>query len=993
MDRKTYQRKTITGGLLVVCLWAGWHFYGRPSASADGLLALALQRQASGDTAEAESLARQALDRNPSLAQAAFLAASCAADQGEFGRAVDYASQIRTTNSELLLDARLLVARLLADKLHRLSAAERAWRAVLQVSAAHGEANYRLSLLLAQVGRPHEAAEHALRVVRAGDPANVLILLARPGGSNATREQLELSRQADPEDSAPVVGLALLASLGGQRDEAMRLLEQALRIDADNVAAHVAMGQVLLDAEQRERLAEWQRDLPEAALKSPRAWIVKAKLAEQNSDPKAAIRCYWESLRIAPESRLASSRLARLLAEAGRLPDSARFVEWIRRVDVLTEAEDRILLAGRIDDVESVLNLVSRYRSVGRFWEAYGWSLIAAQSHPDHKDVRRLASELSLELRGISLAQTAESFNPALAVDLSAFPLPDTGRFVKSGPTGGSTVANALSFRDEGTDVGLEFHYCNGNTGKSSQRMFELTGGGIGVVDFDLDGWPDVSLSQGHPWDWAVDSEGSTDSAGSSTNDDYRDRLFWNHGGRRLEDVSISAGFGGRGFGQGVAVGDYDSDGFPDVFVANIGRNRLWRNNGDGTFSDVTDEFGLAGEDWSTSCVIADLTGDGHPDIYEVNYLTAPDVFNRVCSNADGSPRQCSPVRFDGADDRLWVSDGGGKFIDRTSKVLSVRPNGKGLGVAVWDAEGRGRLDLMVANDTTPNFLFRVDSAAEDQTRLIESGFGAGVAVNENGTAEGCMGIALGDIDEDGRLDALMTNYLGESSTLYVNVANGFFEDRTRERGLDAVSLGLVGFGAQFYDADLDGTLELFIANGHVADLSEEGSPWQMPPHLYRRKSGRFLLVDPQTSGPYFQKNWLGRAVARCDWNRDGRDDFFVGHMVAPSTLLTNTTQTEARFLSIRLFGVKSPRDAIGTTVEATFDGRTIVRQLTAGDGYQTSNERRLLFGTGSSASVEKLVVRWPSGLEQTFDETTTNQELWLVEGEGLVPNGPLTVR
>lgn len=443
------------------------------------------------------------------------------------------------------------------------------------------------------------------------------------------------------------------------------------------------------------------------------------------------------------------------------------------------------------------------------------------------------------------------------------------------------------------------------------------------------------------------------------------------------------------GFGQGVTVADFDSDGFPDLFVANIGQNQLWHNNGDGTFSDVTADAQLEAEDWTTSCVMADLTADGHPDIYEVNYLSGADVFERVCVHVDGKPRQCAPFHFDAAVDRLWVSDGTGHFVERTEEILIGRPDGKGLGVAVWQSIEDGSLNLFVANDTTPNLLYRPVREADGRLRLSESAIGAGVAVNENGLAEGCMGIALGDVNNDRRLDVVVTNFLHESNTFYLNTADGFFEDRTRERGLEAPSMEELGFGTQFFDADLDGTLELFVSNGNVADLSDYGTRWRMPAQVFRFRSGRFALVDPTTLGEYFQKEWLGRAVARCDWNRDGKDDFFVGYLLDASSLLTNTTPVTGRFLSIRLTGVQSPRDAIGTTVEATFGDRTIVRQLTAGDGYHASNERRLILGTGTTPTIRKLVVRWPSGLVQTFDEMDTNQEVWLVEGGRPVPNNP----
>jgi hypothetical protein len=246
------------------------------------------------------------------------------------------------------------------------------------------------------------------------------------------------------------------------------------------------------------------------------------------------------------------------------------------------------------------------------------------------------------------------------------------------------------------------------------------------------------------------------------------------------------------------------------------------------------------------------------------------------------------------------------------------------------------------------------------------------------------MGIGLGDVDNDGRMDVHVTNFLNESNTLYVNPANGVYEDRTRALGLHSPAIGVLGFGTQFLDVDLDGRLELFVTNGHVDDLRRFGRPYEMPPQLFQWNERQFVEVATNELGPYFRKKWLGRSVARLDWNRDGRNDILVGHLATESALLTNTTPDAGRFLSIRLFGVQSNRDAIGTTVRVRFGKRTIVRQLTAGDGYQASNERRLIFGVGKAEQIDELIVQWPSGTIQNFANIPTSREVCLPEGRTL---------
>ncbi|MBW3543185.1 MAG: CRTAC1 family protein, partial [Planctomycetes bacterium] len=242
------------------------------------------------------------------------------------------------------------------------------------------------------------------------------------------------------------------------------------------------------------------------------------------------------------------------------------------------------------------------------------------------------------------------------------------------------------------------------------------------------------------------------------------------------------------------------------------------------------------------------------------------------------------------------------------------------------------------------------------------------------------------DVDDDGLFDVHVTNFLAESNTLYLGLGAGTFEDATRALGLERPTLDVLGFGTQFLDADLDGRLELFVSNGHVDDLRQDGKPYRMPPQLFRWNGRQFVEADARPLGPYFRGEWLGRPVARLDWNRDGRDDLVVGHLYDDSALLTNTTPDAGRFLSLRLFGVQSNRDAIGTTVEARFGERAIVRQLTAGDGYQASNERRLIFGIGTADRIDELTVRWPSGAIQRFANVAAPAELFLREGGQLLP-------
>ncbi|HUQ71906.1 MAG TPA: FG-GAP-like repeat-containing protein, partial [Planctomycetaceae bacterium] len=869
----------------------------------------------------------------------------------------------------LQLRAALLTAKLNHQHLDRLDDAERAYRAALELAPDNVEAITGLANLLSLCGRLRDAVPYALQLVRLGVETSLLVLLTSDDAVVNDPMALERARQAAPDDANPRIGLAWHAAQAGRTDEALALLRDALRHRPELTAARLALGQQLLIANQIQELIDWSANLPAAAEERGETWLIRAQIAERTGDAPAAIRCYWECLRREPQIILANSRIARLLAESGATEPARQFADYAQRLQHLDTAQHR-LLSTRERRVEPVLELARSNEAVGRLWEAYAWYQFAASLDGRNLAAQREWQRVMPTVAGLPLRLVADPANVALAVDLSDYPLPHFRTTPVARVATGAPSAATLSFRDEASASGLNFRYFNGSDPPGEKRMFELTGGGIGVLDFDVDGFPDVFCTQGRAWPpTAHDGE-------------HRDRFFWNRGGDHFEDVTDRAGFQEQGFGQGIAIGDYNADGFADVYVANIGANVLWRNDGDGTFTNATVDAGLQDDDWTTSCVLADLTGDGLPDLYDVNYLTDLDVFDRVCRHADGSPKQCMPFDFHPQPDRFWQNAGDGRFVDATQDAFDSPPQGMGLGTAVWDADGTGRMSLLVANDTTRNFFFVNEPAADGSPHFRECGIETGLALNGSGKATGCMGVALGDVDDDGRIDVYITNFLGESNTLYLNLARGAFDDRTRSAELYAPSLNKLGFGTQFLDADLDGRLELFVSNGHVDDLTKIGRPYRMPPQLYRSVGpARFAEVSAGELGPYFQKNWLGRPAARLDWNRDGREDLLVGHLYDDAALLTNTTPDPGRCLALRLIGVQSNRDAIGATVRATIGDRTIVRQLTAGDGYQASNERRLILGAGGAERIDELRIAWPSGLVQVFEGVATAQELWLVEG------------
>lgn len=379
---------------------------------------------------------------------------------------------------------------------------------------------------------------------------------------------------------------------------------------------------------------------------------------------------------------------------------------------------------------------------------------------------------------------------------------------------------------------------------------------------------------------------------------------------------------------------------------------------------------------------MADFNGDSLPDIHAVNYLEGNDLFKRVCKDGSGAVHSCLPQQFPAAEDQLLLNLGDGRFADVTAESGIVASDGKGLGVVAADFTGDGSLSLFVANDTTANFFFRSTTSSNDaRPRFQEDALIRGLAFSGEGQAQACMGIACGDADGDGLLDLFVTNYYDEWNTLYRQQPGGWFVDATRQARLSEPSYKMLGFGTQFLDADLDGQLDLAVANGHVDDFSSRGIPYQMPPQFFQNMGrGAFRELPAKNLGPYFARPCLGRAMATLDADRDGRPDLIVTHLDQPAALLVNSTPLTGNSLTLSLHGVTSARDAIGATVTVTVAGDKIVRQLTAGDGYFASNERKLVIGVGAALVVEELRIRWPSGMTTTLHDVPSKHALIIIE-------------
>lgn len=964
--------------------------------SVESRLSRARRLHIAGELSAAEDLATSVPEQDPRRAEALLLAADCAADRNADERALGYLDTLQG-NAATLVPVHLRRARLFRFRLHRFDDAESAYRAVLAIEPDQAEANEELARLLGMCGRRREAIPHVLRLLRAGRVSDLLVLLARNDGRINDPATLAQARLASPSDRNPALGEAAALLADDRAEEASLVLRRLVGQHPDFAPAIALAGWSFLRAGQEAELADWAARLTPEARAFPETWRALGESAERHGDRRGAIRCYGETLALNPENRAVLFRLIRLLSEESVCEEKeqevpvlpkdasqklvARLTQQFQAIQTLEKSQTQVLFSSDAQERHSLLDLAQHYEAVGRHWESLGWLAMAQNREPLPPKSEGLRKELLAGMSAWPLELTDPAKNPVRGSDFSRYPLPNFTRSPAPAATSPAETGplGAVRFRDDAQAAGLDYRFTNGTVGTPTQRMFEFTGGGIAALDYDRDGYPDLFLTQGRVW------------PPDATGDDLSDRLYRNRAGASFTDVSAASGLAEVRFGQGIAAGDLDGDGFPDVYVANIGPNSLWHNNGDGTWSNITAQASLTGEEWTTSCVMADLSGDGLPDLFDVNYVQGLDVFERVCRETDGHPSMCMPFDFDGAPDRLWINDGAGRFEPRQANQLDV-PAGKGLGALAWNPEGDGRLRLFVANDTTPNQLYVpvvADPAAPSPAllRLEDQAFEFGLALNGDGKATGCMGIAAADVNGDGRLDLEITNFLSEPSTLFVSQGDGTFLDQSRALGLGSATTGTLGFGTQFLDADLDGRFELFLANGHIDDLERLGRPYRQPAQLFRWDGRGHFVESPATDlGPYFESRWLGRACARLDWNRDGLPDLVVGHLTDPYALLTNESPGPGRGLTLVLTGRESSRDAIGTQVRVTAGPTRLTSQLTAGDGYQSSNERTLTFGLGDAKQADELTVEWPSGRRQTFHDVPVPARLLLVEGGEIYP-------
>jgi enediyne biosynthesis protein E4 len=549
-----------------------------------------------------------------------------------------------------------------------------------------------------------------------------------------------------------------------------------------------------------------------------------------------------------------------------------------------------------------------------------------------------------------------------------------TAQEKKSAPSA-NTPSHIAHFTDIAEKAGLTMNIVYGGV-DTKKYIIETTGTGVAILDYDNDGWPDIFIVNG------TTLEGFP--AGKApTNHLYRN----NHDGT-FTDVTADSGLAATGWGQGACVGDYDNDGWDDLYVTYYGKNRLYHNE-KGVFKEIANQAGVAGsgKDWGSGCAFVDYDRDGRLDLVVANYVdfdfsTAPAPGERASCIWKGAPVMCGPRGLPGAKNSLYRNLGDGTFADVTTKAHIDDTNGHyALSVSTLDFDDDGWPDIYVACDSTPSILYRNN---HDGT-FTDVAVTAGAAFNEDGREQAGMGTTIADFDGDGRLDVFKTNFSDDTSTLYHNNGDGTFTDATFSAGL-GLHTQYLGWGTMFFDVDNDGWPDLILANGHVypeVDKYHLGSNYPEPCILYHNNgNGTFSDISAE-AGPGITATASSRGLAVADFWNDGRLSVVITNMNGKPSLLVNDVRSQNHWAAFKLIGTHANRDAIGAHVTLKAGKRTWVDEVRSGSSYNSNSDMRLHFGLGALTSIESVQVRWPSGLVEKFENVSSNAIHILKEGTG----------
>jgi enediyne biosynthesis protein E4 len=510
-------------------------------------------------------------------------------------------------------------------------------------------------------------------------------------------------------------------------------------------------------------------------------------------------------------------------------------------------------------------------------------------------------------------------------------------------------------------DIGIDFVYRNGE-GAWLYGMIETIGGGIGLIDYDRDGDDDLFLP------------GGGDISSDKTISPVAHSFFRRTGALQFEQVaSPTRTNGSTCYSYGAAIGDYDQDGLPDVFVTGYGGQQIFQNMGDGTFEDVTERANLQDKNWSSCAAWCDLNNDGQLDVYVSHYAKWSWDLEKPCFSRSGQRDRCVPADFEGESDQILIQDGAGSFLDQSASS-PAKPS-RGLGVAAGDWDVDGDIDVYVANDVNPNIFLLNDGHA----KFEEIGSRSGTALGSRSVPDGSMGIGVGDFDGNGLPDFLVTNYQDEYSELYTNQGTAYYRLGTRPAGLMALGSRNVCWGTNFLDADLDGDEDVMVVSGHTSRFPS-GTTLQQLPYMLENVDKKRMINHSGKSGDFFANTFSARGHAVGDFDQDGDPDCIVSMIEQPTIVLENRSEHLGHYLFVDLVGTKGNRDAIGAYVECVMGDKKIIRHRYSGGSYASSNSASLHFGLGSAQTIDQVIVHWPLGGTSVLNNVSVDRKIQVIE-------------
>jgi tetratricopeptide (TPR) repeat protein len=795
-----------------------------------------------------------------------------------------------------------------------------------------------------------------------------------------SQTSINLLRERNPNDQRIRLGEArklfddsdFLASIG--------VLREIIAKHPEFAPAHALMGRCLIAEGQYDQLPQWLAQCPDSVQSIQNYWLTLGDWSTEVGDAAGAARAYGEATQLDANDAAAWAGYAAALRslddgqttltfDQQQLTRTAEAAQ--KRYADLLELRKAFYQNEKLKEKsqQSLTAISRKLLALGRLWEAEAWSAIAStlEGQPD-EGLPGLRKQIIEQLQSDRDWQVTRG-NDAFAIDINVFPMPSILK--NPGNEGHQQKQTKLAqfdtdplpirLEDQAEQRGIQFFGRTGDTVDGPLVILrDSLGCGGACIDFDLDGNQDLIL---------LAAGGSFMGRDSEPN-----RCFRNLDGQ-FNDVTTQSHCGDTGFGQGVAVGDVNDDGFADMLLLNLGANRMLQNNGDGTFTDISDRMGKELMKWSVSGAIFDVDGDGLNDYYVVNY----------CEDKNGKFTAIHPLSVPASHDNVYLGLPTGGFQLPPGNVIECESPGRGLGIIAGNLDSQG-MSAYVANDMSANHYYRLGSAHSMPYRDV--GSLNGLAVFANTQTQASMGMASGDFDHDGDLDFYITGFAREYNIYYEQQSPGMWVDRSVALGLSSPTLPFVGFGTQAIDLDNDGLEELLITNGHISDFGEGFPPYAQQFQLFRRQSdGGFLLEDISGWGDYFSNPHVGRAMWRGDLDQDGRSDAVVTHATEPVAVLMNRSRSGNYRIGFRLVATNGPRDAIGATIRFEVQTRASVAPTKrtlfrlAGDGFMTTNEDVLRAGTGKASEVNRLVVTWSNGQEQNFGSVACGSDYVLVQG------------